>query len=70
MSRESMILSAATAEPSTTSELYDRIGYPALLQIGLIPYEAFRGELARLAALGMLERGEADDGTTTWQLPG
>jgi hypothetical protein len=65
-----VLLSALTAEPTTTSDLYDRIGYATLARVGLIPYEAFRAELAALAALGKAVTGTAQDGATTWRLPG
>jgi hypothetical protein len=52
----------------STSELYDRVGYLALVKVGLIPYPAFRAELARLAAEGLVESETADDGSTRWRL--
>jgi hypothetical protein len=58
-----------TDEPVSTSELYDRVGYPTLAQLGLIPYHAFRAELAALAVVGALESDTATDGSTTWRLP-
>jgi hypothetical protein len=69
MSRESVLLAALTSEPNSTSELYERIGYAALTRIGLVPYEAFRAELARLAAGGLAESDVAIDGSTLWRLP-
>ena len=59
-----------TDEPASTSELYDRVGYPALARLGLIPYAAFRAELAALAASGELESETAPDGSTTWRCKG
>jgi hypothetical protein len=59
-----------TDEPASTSELYDRVGYPALARLGLIPYAAFRAELAALAASGELESETAPDGSTTWRRKG
>jgi hypothetical protein len=59
-----------TEEPASTSELYDRVGYPALARLGLIPYAAFRAELAALAATGELECETAPDGSTTWRRAG
>jgi len=70
VSRASLLLSALTAEPTTTSDLYDRIGYATLTRVGLIPYESFRAELAALATLGKAVSGTAEDGSTTWRLPG
>ena len=69
MSRESVVLAALTDEPTSTSELYDRVGYPTLARVGLIPYEAFRAELVRLAAAGLAERHTAEGGETMWRLP-
>lgn len=66
MSRASVLLDALTSEPTTTSDLYDRVGYPALTRLGLIPYRAFRDELAKLSAAGLAHSGNAPDGSTTW----
>ena len=66
MSRTSVLLAAITSEPTTTSDLYDRIGYPALTRVGLIPYRAFRAELLKLSAAGLASREEAPDGSTVW----
>jgi hypothetical protein len=70
VSRASVLLAALTTEPTTTSDLYDRIGYATLTRVGLIPYDAFRTELAALAALGKAVSGRGEDGSTTWRLPG
>jgi hypothetical protein len=69
MSRASALLAVVTAEPANTSELYDRVGYLTLTQLGLVPYDAFRAELAKLSALVALESHTAPDGSTMWQLP-
>ena len=66
MSRASLLLSALTAEPTTTSDLYDRIGYATLTRVGLIPYESFRAELAALAALGKAARSTVEQ-HFTWR---
>jgi hypothetical protein len=66
VSRASVLLAAITSEPTTTSDLYDRIGYTALTSIGLIPYHAFREELVRLSAAGLASSEEAPDGSTVW----
>ena len=66
MSQGSELLSVITTEPASTSELYDRVGYPALTRLGLIPYAAFRDALARLAAAGAIESHSAADGSTVW----
>jgi hypothetical protein len=68
MSRSSVVLSAVTNQPASTSELYERVGYLALAQVGLIPYGAFRAELARLSAQGLVDSETADDGSTRWRL--
>jgi hypothetical protein len=61
-----VLLAAITREPTTTSDLYDRIGYPTLTRVGLIPYHAFRAELVKLSAAGLASREEAPDGSTVW----
>ena len=61
-----MLLDALTSEPTSTSDLYDRVGYPALTRVGLIPYRAFRDELAKLSASGLAHSGDAPDGSTVW----
>jgi hypothetical protein len=68
MSRSSVLLAALTAEYTTTSDLYDRVGYAALARIGLIPYRAFRAELDMLSAAGLAETTTDDDGSTLWRL--
>jgi hypothetical protein len=67
MSRASALLTALTDEPASTSEVYERVGYPTLTQVGLIPYDAFRAELVRLSAAGLAERHSAADGATMWR---
>ena len=62
MSHASALMTVITTEPASTSELYDRVGYPALVRLGLIPYDAFRAELAALAATGAIESKTAPDG--------
>jgi hypothetical protein len=69
MSRASALLAALTDEPTSTSDLYDRVGYPTLIRIGLVPYQAFRAELVKLAAEGLAESETAGDGATMWRLP-
>jgi hypothetical protein len=70
MSREAELLAALTSEPTTTTELYERIGYATLARLGLIPYPAFRQALASLAAAGLAEHDTAQDGSTVWWLAG
>ena len=66
MSQTSLLLAVISAEPASTSELYDRVGYPTLARLGLIPYRAFRGALTELAAAGAIESHTAADGSTMW----
>ena len=66
MNRASVLLDALTSEPTTTSDLYDRVGYPALTSVGLVPYRAFRDELAKLSAAGLACSEDAPDGSTVW----
>jgi hypothetical protein len=67
MSRASELMTLIGSDPASTSELYDRAGYPALARLGLIPYHAFRAELAALAATGALQSETAPDGSTVWR---
>ena len=69
MSDPSPILSALTSEPTSTEALYERVGYATLARLGLIPYDAFRAELAKLAAAGHAEKHEVEEGATLWRLP-
>jgi hypothetical protein len=68
MSRSSVLLAALSREPTSTSDLYERVGYPALTRVGLVPYAAFRAELATLAAAGLAESETSPDGSTLWKL--
>src|SRR4051794_12561868 len=67
MSDARSLLAALTDEPTSTSDLYDRVGYPLLIRLGLVSYHAFRDELARLAAAGLAERNTAEDGASLWR---
>lgn len=67
MSHASVLLGALTSESTSTSDLYDRVGYRALARVGLIAYPAFRAELAKLSAAGLAECETADDGSTLWR---
>jgi hypothetical protein len=67
MARETALQAALTDEPTTTSDLYDRVGYATLVRLGLVQYDAFRAELERLAAAGLAERGTGRSGATTWR---
>ena len=68
MSRSSVLLSALTSEPTSTSDLYARVGYPALARVGLVPYAAFRAELTKLSATGLASSETSRDGSTLWKL--
>jgi len=68
VSSATALLAALTAEPATTSDLYDRVGYLQLTQLGLVPYAAFRRALAELCAGGVVESSIAADGSTLWRL--
>ena len=70
MSRTSALMAVITTEPVSTSDLYDRVGYPTLARLGLIPYHAFRAELAALAATGAIQGETAPDGSTMWRRAG
>jgi hypothetical protein len=70
MTAPRVLLDALSDEPTSTSDLYDRVGYPALVSAGLVPYDAFRAELVKLSTAGLAERGTDEDGATTWCRPG
>jgi hypothetical protein len=64
------LLAALSSEPTSTSDLYERVGYPDLARVGLISYPAFRAELAKLSSAGLVDSETASDGSTMWRLPG
>ena len=66
MPRESELLAYLTRDPTSTSELYERVGYTTLARLGLIPYPAFREALAKLSAAGVVQLSTAEDGSTMW----
>ncbi len=68
MSRASALLAALTSEPLSTSELYNRIGYATLAEVGMIPYQAFRAELGKLSSAGLAKSDVGRDGSTVWFL--
>jgi hypothetical protein len=68
MSRASVLLAALTSEPTSTSDLYERVGYLALTRVGLVSYPAFRAELDKLSAAGLADRETSSDGSTMWTL--
>ncbi len=57
-----------TIDPTSTSDLYERVGYGTLSEVGLIPYHSFRGELEKLKAAGVVESDPGKDGSTVWYL--
>jgi hypothetical protein len=66
--REQTVLAAVTTEPVSTSDLYERVGYPALMRAGLIAYREFRATLVGLEETRQVVSGTDDDGATTWRL--
>ena len=48
----------------STSELYNRVGYATLAEVGLIPYQAFRAELGKLSSAGLAKSDVGRDGST------
>lgn len=67
MMRESALMAVITAEAASTSDLYERVGYPTLVRLALIPYPAFRDALVTLAATGAIESHTGPDGSTMWR---
>ncbi|HEX4279250.1 MAG TPA: hypothetical protein VHZ27_00700 [Solirubrobacteraceae bacterium] len=68
MSRESVLMGVLTIDPTSTSDLYERAGYGALAEVGMIPYHEFRGALEQLATAGIVESAPGEDGSTLWSL--
>jgi hypothetical protein len=68
VSRASVVLAALSGDPTSTSDLYDRVGYGTLVGVGLVAYEAFRAELVSLSDAGLAEGETPDDGPTMWRL--
>jgi hypothetical protein len=64
--RSSIVLAALREEPASTSDVYDRVGYTALMRAGLIGYEAFRHQLLALVAEGLAASRAGPDGATVW----
>ena len=64
-----IVLSALSEEPTSTSDLYEKLGYRKLMRAGLIDYRAFRQVLARLEAGGLVLMDVADDESSLWRLP-
>lgn len=68
MSRESVLMGVLTIDPTSTSDLYERAGYGALAETGMVSYHEFRGELEKLKAAGIAESSSGQDGATLWSL--
>jgi len=68
MSRESVLLGVVTIDPTSTSDLYERAGYAALAEVGMISYHEFRAELEKLEAAGVVASETGSDGSTLWSL--
>ena len=64
--QSSVVLAALTDEPASTDEVYDRVGYPALVRARLVQYAAFRAALVRLEAEGLARSSPGRDGATLW----
>src|SRR5256885_2240659 len=54
--------------PTRTWTLDERGGYVTLTRLGLVSYQAFRAELVRLSAAGLVVSDTASDGSTMWRL--
>lgn len=63
------VLDVLTDEPASTSDLYDRMGYPGLMRANLIPYPAFRNALAELEAEGLAQSITTQGEGTLWRRP-
>jgi hypothetical protein len=68
MSRESVLMGVLTIDPTSTSDLYERVGYGTLAQVGMISYHEFRGELEKLESVGIVACEAGADGSTMWSL--
>src|ERR1700750_3147520 len=55
MSGASALMAVIRADPTSTTELYGRVGYPSLARLGLIPHPAYREQLVALADTGVIE---------------
>jgi hypothetical protein len=68
MSRESALIGVLTVDPTSTSDLYERVGYATLAEVGMISYHEFRAELEKLQAAGVVGSEAGEDGSTMWSL--
>jgi len=58
-----------TIDPTSTSDLYERVGYGTLAQVEMISYHEFQGELEKLEGAGIVASEAGADGSTMWSLP-
>jgi len=66
---QQVVLAALTEEATTTSDLYDRVGYMALVRVGLIDFRAFRDVRAALERQGLADGWEGpEDRGSRWRL--
>jgi len=65
--RAAALLALLSDRPQTTGDLYDRMGYPALVRLGLVPYDAFRATLADLEREGFAVSETSEEGPTWWR---
>jgi hypothetical protein len=67
MTRAEALLAALTDEYASTEALYERVGYPTLVRVGLVQYAAFRAELVWLQADKQAQSITGEDGSTLWR---
>jgi hypothetical protein len=67
VTRADALLAVLSDEYESTETLYDRVGYPTLVRLGLVPYATFRSELVRLQAQKLAESKTGEDGATLWR---
>jgi len=68
MSRQSVLMGVLTIDPTSTSDLYESVGYGKLATVGLISYHSFRAELEKLKGAGIVTSEQGADGSTMWSL--
>ncbi len=68
--RSAAVLALLSDAPQTTGDLYDRMGYAALVRVGLVPYDAFRATLADLEQAGLATSQTSEEGPTWWRRAG
>ncbi len=65
--RSAAVLALLGDVPQTTGDLYDRMGYPTLVRVGLVPYDDFRAALAELERAGLATSETSEEGPTWWR---